>query len=389
MKIGIFTDTYSPSINGIVTSIDIFREELEKKGHMVFVFCPAYKGQTRESMDKEKTGNVFRYRSVTYPLLKEYRLAIPLPAKVELIKRFNLDIIHFHTPFTMGVLASCLAKRFRIPLVQTYHTHTLGYIHYIPLPQKLMRRFAKWTTKTYCNACSLIISPSTQIKEELSSYGVTSKIVVLPTGIRHHAGGPEREAGILDRYGIGPGKKIIITVGRLGREKNYPFLLNVFARIRKESDDAVFVIAGDGPERKKLQNYAGELGILDSTMFLGSVKRSEVLELLEKSTVFVIASQTETQGLSLLEALSAGIPAVAVNALGVADILRDSHGGFLVDPDENDFTEKVLRVLSDTDLRERMSFEAKETAKRFSPNRLTDELIIHYEEASLSIRRRS
>jgi len=386
MKIGIFTDTYAPSINGIVTSIEIFREELKKKGHHVFIFCPAHKGQTRESIESEKADNVFRYRAVSYPLLKEYRLAIPVPANTEIIRRFKLDIVHFQTPFTMGILASYIAKRFRIPLVHTYHTHTLAYIHYVPLPKNLVRRFARWTTKKYCNACSLIISPSAQIKDELSSYGITSKIVVLPTGIKNMSRAQKTDQNILARYGIESAKPIIITVGRLGREKNYPFLLNVFSKVRKESDKVLFVIVGDGPEKKRLQNYAQELGIGGSTIFLGSVERADVLKLLEKSKVFVVASQTETQGLCLLEALSAGTPAVGVNALGIAEVLRNSQGGFLVEADEHEFADKVLRILSDDDLRGRMSFHAIETAKLFSPKRLTDELIGHYKEAALSVR---
>lgn len=381
MKIGIFTDTYLPSINGIVTSVEFFRKELEKHGHKVYIFCPKISKYARKIHKQEKGGNIFRYFSMPYPLLREFRIVIPLPIRLKMIRKLKLDIIHFHTPLLMGVLAVYISKRFKIPLIQTFHTHIIEYLHYIPLPKKITVPFAKWGIKTYCKASAFVISPSTLIKNMLIDYGIDKDIAIIPTGtevLKQEDLSPEK---IKKKYNLPPDKRILIYIGRLAKEKNIFFLLKAFNLINNKIPDCLFILIGDGPEKSRLMHKVRKMGFTDKILFFGYIEHKETMNILAASDIFIFSSMTETQGLCLLEAMSNHIPVVAVKAMGVNDIIIKDQGGYLVEEDEIAFADKVIDLLSNKELYNEKSRQALNAANRFTAGNLTDELLLYYNKA--------
>ncbi|MBN1698598.1 MAG: glycosyltransferase [Spirochaetales bacterium] len=364
-----------------MTSIEIFRKELIKLGHNIYVFCPIVKRHTSESRKEEEKNNIFRYFALSYPLYREYKLVIPFPTKLKKIKNLNLDIIHFHTPLFMGLFATYLSRRLKIPLIQTYHTYIAEYVHYIPLPKKILTPLAIRLSKFYCDYSVFVLSPSSIIKDVLLGYGVTSDIIILPTGIEQFNGKIRRNEETRKKYDIPLRKKILICVGRITKEKNFPFLIQAFAHIQKQVPDTILLFIGDGPVRGYLQNQAKKLGIGDKVIFLGYITRNEVMNILAASDIFIFASRTETQGLSLLEAMAAGTPVVAVKAMGVIDIVKNNKGGYLTDPDKHEFTKRVVELLRNAALYDRKSTEAKEVSEMYSSRRLTVQLLDCYQKA--------
>ncbi|MBN2445065.1 MAG: glycosyltransferase [Spirochaetales bacterium] len=381
MNIGLFTDTFKPSINGIVTSIETLRNELEGLGHNVFVFCPGVKQRGKKQYNSNKEENIFRYFSLPYPLLREYRMVIPFPMKFRKIKQLNLDIIHFHTPFLMGLFALYLSKRLRIPLVQTYHTYLTEYVHYVPLPKRIIIPFAIWASRTYCNYSAFVISPSRIIKDVLLSYGVKSEVIIIPTGMKKMNPTFVSPEVTKSTYQIPPLDNILISVGRLAKEKNFAFLLRAFRIIEEHIPHSCLILIGDGPEKKKLLLLAKRLGLENKVKFLGYLKRNEVMEILSASDIFVFASRTETQGLCLLEAMTYGKPIVAIDAMGVVDIMKGDKGGFLVKENEELFAEKVLSLIKNDTLRAAKEKEALVIAEHYSSRNLAKIMIGYYKKA--------
>lgn len=384
MNIGFFTDTYLPQINGVVTSIEIFRKELIKKGHTVFVYGPhLYRG---ENMAFDQANHVYRFYSIPYFRQKEHRIVFPFSHKFWNFRKYKLDIIHTHTYFPMGIYAAYLGKRYRIPLVHTYHTLWAEYAHYSFLPRASSRKALMWGSKVYCNLCDLIISPSEAIKDVLNFYGVTKPIKVLPTGIETDIIRNKADFDVRTQFKIKPGLKILCFIGRFGREKNLYFLLRAFKLIQQYIQDCVLLMVGDGPEMKGLTAYSRELGISGKIIFTGYLEREKVMSALFSATLFLSTSETETQGLSIIEAMTAGVPAVVVDAMGVAETVAGNVGGLLAKADENDFASKVIMILSDKKLYDEKAKETVLVKRKFSASNNASLLVENYEKL-LSVKR--
>ena len=222
MNIGFFTDTYLPQINGVVTSIEIFRKELLKLGHRVYLYGPRF--NSRNDPVYDHAHDIYRFYSVPYFRQKEHRIVVPFSPTFLNFRRFKLDIIHTHTYFPLGIYAAYLAKRHRIPLVHTYHTLWAEYAHYSFLPPETSRRALTWGSKFYCNRCDLVLAPSRVIREVLLHYGVRKPIQVLPTGIEAELTTTQTNFNPRQVYGIARDTVILSFVGRFGKEKNLYFL---------------------------------------------------------------------------------------------------------------------------------------------------------------------
>jgi glycosyltransferase involved in cell wall biosynthesis len=376
MNIGLFSDTYLPQINGVVTSLEIFRKELEKNGHRIYIFCPRIGPINNIPVS---SACLKRFLSVPYPLQREYRLVFPLSSKLLHFSRYNLDVIHSHDFFPLGMLAWTLSKKFRIPHVHTYHTLWTEYAHYSFLPRSIGSELLKWWSKVFCNSCDLIISPSSLIKNVLENYGVKTKIEIIPTGIDYESFSLVNGKKVREELHLSQKMRILSFAGRLGKEKNIYFLLRAFKRIQDKYPLSVLLIIGDGPEKRSLIHFTHSLKLKGKILFLGYKKRNEVLSILSQSDLFVFPSKTETQGLSLLEALACGTPAVAINAMGVADVLKDDIGGYLVNDDEQEFADKVGVMLTDRILHKKKAEEALRRAEEFSSARMAEKLVKSYE----------
>lgn len=389
MRIAIFTDTYRPEINGVVTSIDTYRAELERQGHEVWIFCPRYFGQ-----DDPHPRNV-RMPSIPFPfkMMKERRVAWMSPAAILRFGRVKADVIHSQVPGNLGVGAVITSTVWRTPHVHTYHTHYMEYTHYMPFPRPFARRAVIWIARHFCGRCSHVIVPSNGIKQEILGYGVDAPITVIPTGIDLQGRQTSTPLDdLFERYGLGDtdrlrGKRLLVSVGRLGREKNIRFLIRAASRIRDAGEPFHFFMIGDGPDREEIEEEIRARGLNDEVTITGYLRRDDVLSFLRASDLFIFASKTETQGLVLLESLAVGTPVVAISATGVDDLIGDDVGGILTPDDPDRFAEAVIHLLRTPRLYREKRREARARAALWSVEGQARRVIAVYEAAIREIRR--
>lgn len=374
MRIGIFTDSYRPYTSGVVQSIELFSRDLISLGHEVNIFAPSYPKY-------EKDNRVFRFASVPAPTNPDFTLAIPFSFRLRpTMKKLKPDIIHVHSPFLLGRLGARYARTLGIPLVFTFHTLYDLYIHYVPFGQNIAREITKRYYREFCNGCDLVIVPTGVIAEHLRKSGVAAEIKVVPTGIDLESFKPGNEKYIHRKHGLPEDSRVLICVGRLGQEKNLNFLIDAYSRVVAKYPDTRLVLVGGGPEESNLRNMARDLGIADRVIFTGTLDRQEVIKYYCSSYLFVFASLTETQGLVLAEAKAAGVPAVAVSAYGVSEMVRDGEDGYLTEYSREDFEAKLDLLLRDRELRERMSGAALKNVARLSSRVSAGKLVRCYED---------
>ncbi|MEW6216328.1 MAG: glycosyltransferase [Candidatus Bipolaricaulota bacterium] len=370
MKIGLFTDVYPPDIGGIEVVIGFMERILRERGHEVVTFAPAYPGH------RDDGPGLYRLPSVGISKSRNWRLGYSLSGPARRAAR-DLDIIHSHTSYTVGLLGARVALAQGIPHVHTYHVLLQEYRRAIAtgLPRAVLDGWLR----LFLRRCDLVVAPSEYAREEVESYGVAVPIRVLPFGLdaadfdRPPLSSPRSELGIEEPH-------LLLFVGRLVEEKNVGFLLRAFRILCEQREDVRLMIVGDGPGMGDLQKQAGELGIQHRTTFCGYLLRERVIDLNRQADLFVFGSKTESQGLVILEAMMAGAPPVAVDAAGVRDILRSGMDGLLVPEDERVFAACCNDLLSDSERRDAMARSAQDRARDFTAQASVDRLIEIYEE---------
>lgn len=309
MRIGLFTDTYYPEINGVATSTQQLKKGLEALGHQVYVFAPSNPQKYTEEI------NVVREKSVAFLLYKDRRASVfSIKNAVKEIKELKLDIIHSQTEFTLGHLAKKCAEEFNLPRVHTYHTVYEDYTHCLKFPgcnSELVKNMVRRISKMICSKADTIVVPTAKVKELLISYGVTNKIFVQPTGIDHKKfSSPDMDTvkKLKLKYNISSQNKILVFAGRMSREKNVGELIEYLPEIISKQPDTKLVIVGDGPERANIQWAVKKLSLEDNVIFTGIVPWSEIENYYALGDIFVCGSTSETQGLTYIEALASGKP---------------------------------------------------------------------------------
>lgn len=376
MRIGIFSESYEPVLNGVSVSILTLTRELKKLGHKIYVFAPGYRGH----VDVEN--ETLRFPSVRTRVAPDYPLAIPyLPKLVQRVAALELDIIHAHTPFMLGWLGLRLARRLKIPIISTNHTQYTEYAHYFPLaPRAVTRSFIVGLMRRYYNRCDGVVVPSGPIAAVLREYGIRTPIHVIPTGISLDTSRDEEaRARIREEHGIPAYARVLLFVGRLAREKNLELLLEAFERLARKHRDIYLFIVGGGPYESECRRAASTLKCSRRVAFSGSVPRDKVAKYYSAGDIFTFPSATETQGLVLCEALKAGLPCVAVNAGGSPEMVVDGEDGFLTEDNADDFLSKINLLLSDRALMQQLSARAVENSGRFSPRGMAARMLEAYE----------
>lgn len=377
MTIGMFTDVYKPSINGVTSSIEIFRQSLEARGHTVWIVAPAVKGQPAET-------NVIRLPAIEHFSPKTFPIGLPVwPATDAYIEALGLDIVHTHQPFFIGAYGDRIAKKLNVPHIHTYHTHLTEYAHYFPVPaaEPFVRHYLRNLSRSFCNRTKVTIAPSKAIKDLLLSYGVTTTIVINPTGVdlhEYHRLSPTERQALFRTWQIPLDQQTIVFGGRLAKEKNLAFLLQVFAALAARRADIHLIFAGGGPEERRLATVSRKLGLAGRVTITGYLTHPEISQFFGAGDVFAFPSTTETQGIVLCEALAGGTPIVAADAMGARDIVRPSRDGFLVPPDTNAFAAAIERLLLDAKRWTRFSQNARQRAQSFSLEKTTDRLLSIY-----------
>jgi len=373
LKIGIFTDSYSPYTSGVVRSIETFSEELQAQGHETFIFAPAY-----PNCGHSERG-VFRFSSIPAPTNSDFTLALPFSFRLRpLLKKLGLDIIHVHSPFMMGRLGARWAKKLNLPLVFTFHTLYDQYVHYVPFGQNLTREITKKFCTEFCNNCDLVIVPTGVITRHLKSWGVATQIRAIPTGIKLEDFRKDQKDWLQKKFNISPASRIIMSVGRLGKEKNFIFIINSFKKIVNLFPDTRLVLVGNGPEKETLIKQCQNLGIADQVIFTGTLTGEETALAYNSAHIFAFASVTETQGLVIGEAKTAGLPVVAVRAFGVSEMVEDGIDGFLTDLNLDRFVGKIIDLLEDKNLLYSMGHNAELNAEKISAFNCTNRLLDSY-----------
>ena len=399
MRVGLFTESYDPVINGVSTSVKTLAAELAAAGHAPVVVAPRFPGFTDEGQNSGSAADVLRLPSIRTRLNPDNPFVVPplLGWAPSLLRpasdlRTAFDLVHTQQPFGLGMHGRRYARRRGVPLVSTYHTLYDEYAHYFPfLPRPLTRVLMARHLRRYYNGCDAVIVPSKAAGRVLRRLGVTDALVrVVPTGVPPPpAVMPNAVRQARRAFDLPDGTPVLLFVGRLAREKNLDLLLRSFARLQTEearlggsAAPALLLLAGSGPHLPTCRRLAGELGIEACVRFTGFLSRTQLAPVYAVATLFVFPSATDTQGVVLSEAQSHGLPCVVVNGGGAPEFVRDGVDALVVPPgDVAAFHAAVAALLADPARRRAMAVAALESHLRPTPAGMAWQIISVYEAA--------
>jgi glycosyltransferase involved in cell wall biosynthesis len=377
MRIGIFSESYEPLLNGVAVSVITLARELRSLGHMVHIFAPACKGY-HESSD------VTRFPSIVTPFESNYPVPIPIIRGLSReIRQLELDVIHTQTPWILGWLGLLLGRRLGIPVVSTNHTQYTEYAHYFTLaPKALTRSFIAANMRSYYRRCDGLVVPSDFTAQLLRDCGVDAVTHTIPTGNSLDTSRDVQARDLIrGELGIGKSEKVLLYVGRLAREKNVELLIRSFDQISKRKQDVTLLIVGGGPFEDECKRIVQSLDSASRIKLTGGIPREKVAKYYSAGDIFTQPSTTETQGLVLGEALQAGLPCVAVRAGGSPEVLREGSDSLLSENTVEDFASKVDALVSDPEMMICFSANAVENSKRFSPEAMASSMLEVYHTA--------
>ncbi len=363
MNILMVTNTYTPHVSGVARSVEGFAGEFRRLGHRVLVVAPIFADAPAAETDTVRLPAVQHFNG------SDFSLPVPIPGKLSsALRDFAPEIVHSHHPFLLGDTALRIAAGRQLPVVFTHHTMYEHYTHYVPGDSPLLRRFVADLVTGYCNLCNVVIAPGRWVAELLRRRGVKVPVEIIPTGVDLGVFAGGDGAACRARAGIPPGSFVIGHVGRLAPEKNPAFLAEAVVRYLQRNPRACFLLAGGGPAAELLRAAFSRRGLADRFHFLGVLDRAALAEAYAAMDVFAFASQTETQGMVLTEAMAAGVPVVAVDAPGVQDVLRDGDNGRLLPREEPEAFAAALAWIATLPPagRERLRAGVARTAAEFS-----------------------
>lgn len=376
MKIGIFTDSFRPYTSGVVRSIELFSREFSERGHEIYIFGPDY-----PLLNPQKEQGVFRFISVPWPTMPEFSLPVPISAQLgSTIKKIGLDVIHTHSPFLLGRLGARAARRYKLPLLFTFHTLYEQYVHYFPFAEKTSKQVVQTIARNYCNRCNTVVAPSQMVVNYLQRIGVDAPLVTIPTGVDLGEFTNLDPNWLRKNYNIEEDQKILLFVGRLGKEKNVTFLLKAFQSVLGKYPTCHLVLVGKGPQESYLRNLCRTMGIENRVTFTGVLPRHEIVHCYASADIFVFPSVTETQGLVIGEAKATSLPVVAIRAYGPAEMVSDGEDGILTDPNIASFSNATLELLENQELYNRMSSHANKNVAYISSSYCAERMLEVYED---------
>ena len=391
MRIGLFTDSYPPYINGVSTSVAMLKRALEKKGHTVYVVTVSNNALKYEYDEKEHIVKVPGIPTGIY----DYRLSRIYPlTMINTMKNWNLDVIHSHTEFGIGILARLFAKQFNIPLVHTYHTLYEDYTHYITHGyfEKSSKKVVEYLTKFYCDktANELIVPTNKIYKLFKEKYEFEKNIHIIPTGIeveRFFTENVDKSYVQILKKRLKIQKKdfVILFVGRLASEKNVEFLLKATQKLVKKYSNIKLLIVGDGPDKEKYEDLVEKLAISKNVIFNGKAAWEEMPFYYHCADIFATASTTETQGLTVIEAMASSVVPICINDSSFLGTVTHELNGLIFNT-ENEFIEEVLKLYLDKKLLERYSSQARIQAEHCSSKSYAERVLEVYNRAIIDKR---
>lgn len=377
MKILITADCYTPTINGVVTSILNLETELRRLGHDVKILCPS------ENFHSSESENVYRIGSVGVGrIYSGARAALRISqSHLQKLIDWKPDIIHSQSEFSSFIMAKRIAAEVNCPIVHTYHTVYENYTHYFSPSITLGRKAVIVMTKRILRHTKAVIAPSQKIERLLKDYGIEQPIKVIPTGLRLKKFSNEISVNIINelkaKLGIPLKSRVLITVGRAAKEKNIDELIRYFKRL--DIENTVFVIIGGGPYLDALKDLAYAENISDKMIFTGAVEPENIAAYYRLGDIFLSASQSETQGLTYIEALASGLPAVCRRDDCLNDVITNGKNGGQY-TDFKEFSELIRTFLFNDELYKSMSENAVETAQKYSAEKFAKDVETVYME---------
>lgn len=386
MRIGIFTDTYPPFINGVSTSIVMLKKALEKQGHTVYIVTVNNENMKYKYEEDEK---VIRIPGIPVGIY-DYRLTGIYPVKiVNKIRKWHLDVIHSQTEFGVGTFARIIAKQFHIPLVHTYHTMYEDYVHYITKGYFVgtSKKIVEYLTLFYCDKTIFeLIVPTEKTKELFKEkYKVNRNVYVIPTGIEIEKFYLEnnKNLNILEKrnsLGIAKDDFVILFVGRIGTEKNIDLLLNGMDKLIKLSKKIKLLIIGDGPDMGYYKEYVYKRKLGKNVIFTGKVPWDSISEYYLIADIFATASVTETQGLTVIEAMAAGLPVVCINDESFTGTIMNNVDGIIFNNLE-EYIEAITKLYQDRELLKNLGKKARIDAEKYSSEKFATSVLEVYRTA--------
>jgi len=386
MKIVHFTNTYLPHVGGVANSVRTIAERLRRDGHEVMVIAPEFEGDDGKSTEGPEGVRIVRVKAIQDFNKSGFSWRIPGTGDVSpTLREFDPDLIHSHHPFLLGDTAVRFAYQHERPVVFTHHTRYDEYTHYLMKPNETLRRIATELAGRYEQLCDGVIAPSESIRDFIRGQAVDTPIEVIPTGIDPEKYSQGDGAAFREKHGIPAKARVAGHVGRLAPEKNLPYLARAGAEFLRWHDDARLLVVGDGDSAGEMRRIFEEERVQERVIMPGKLTGQALVNAYHAMDVFLFSSHTETQGMVIAEAMTAGKPVVALDASGVREVLRDGKNGFLLDSDApaGALARATGRFfeLADEE-RQKFSEAAVETAHAFSLETSHGKLIQLYEKVS-------
>jgi len=366
MRITIFTDSFTPLIDGVVTSTTNLVKNLADRGHKIYIIAPSFNKKFEEF--KHKNVKIKRVYSIPAFFYSGYRFTYPFSFKIlKYLKKEKIECIHFQTPLALGLQAILISKVLKLPLIGTFHTlftHP-DYIKHIKMGYKPFEKMAWSYARMFYNKCDLITCPSQETKKELLKHGFYRPIKVISNGIDLKMFKNSKCASVKKKYN--KNGKLLLFVGRVAHEKNIPYLLKCFKLVLKEVPDTKLLVIGDGPQMEEVKEDIKKFGLSENVILLGKIEHSKLAKssIFKASDLFVTASITENQPMTMLEAQANGMACVGIKAMGVKDLIKNNYNGFLVkNGNKKEFADKVITLLKNKKLRNKMGKNALNEIKK-------------------------
>ncbi|HEV8595432.1 MAG TPA: glycosyltransferase [Thermoplasmata archaeon] len=376
MKIALFTDSYLPTVDGVVTSLLMSKRELEKLGHEVVVFAPQIPGN-----GCGRSEDVIWVRAREFRAYPGYRLAIFPGREVEQLEEIGADIVHSHGVGFMGIKGLWSAWQCKRPLVLTFHTMIMDAMtYYTPfhLDMKLLERGLRLYLRVFLHRCRAVVVPTRSILQEIEELAPHMRLTdVIPTGVDANRYRPDVDGSwVRERWGF-DGNEVVLHVGRLAYEKNLPTLVDAFARLKTWRPDAKLMLVGRGPSEPQLRTLVRRRGLEKDVVFTGFVPDADLPAYYAACDAFAIPSKFETQALVVLEAMASGKPVAGVNYRAIPEFVRDGKNGYLFQPDDAQGAATAIDLCLED--RAQLGKAARETAEMYTVEATTRRLVRMYE----------
>jgi 1,2-diacylglycerol 3-alpha-glucosyltransferase len=357
LRVAIFTDSFLPQINGVVTSIIKLAENLADRGHYVIIFAPEHRKTPRY---RRRNIYVHLIPSVPAHFYQDFRWVAPYDYSMyRTLRKADVDVVHAMTPTLVSLLGMRFARKLGLPVVFSFHTLITDHTYYehmfkglIKVEPKVVWKFCNY----FNNASDLVVSPSNTTTGLLKNNGCKTEAITVSNGIDPRDFDNTRADQFRTTWGLKG--KTVLFIGRIAEEKSINVLIHAFDRISASIPEARLLIVGDGPQREELQELGSTLSSASSIIFTGKIPRDELVRsgVFGACELFASPSRTETQGISILEALVNHLPCIVVNEGAVPELVQEGVNGKVVAPENvEEMADAIALLLKDDDLRERLS----------------------------------